>query len=82
MKSPAGWPRLKRDWVGLRVISCRPLSSSRFKFPVGIKGTITNGGPVMRVTFDPCNHCGVRGRISGVSPLDFMRISDAEVKFE
>ena len=82
MRSPAGWPKRKRDWVGLRVISCRPLSNLGLKFPVGTKGTITSGGPTMRVTFDPCNHCGIQGRISGVSPSDFTRIPDAEVKFE
>lgn len=80
MKSPNGWPRLKRDWIGLRVISIHALSNLALKFPVGTKGTITSGGPVMRVSFDPCDHCGVQGRISRVSPLDF--VLSAEQKKE
>lgn len=76
MKSPKGWPKLKRDWQGLRVTSLRELSHAYMKIGAGTKGTIITGGPVMRVMFDRCAHCSVQMRITHVSANDFELLTE------
>jgi hypothetical protein len=70
-KAPPGWPRLQRDWVGLRVKLKRRLWSGLMTIPAGTVCTVveTTIGRC-RLTTDACPACGVAVHISRVAPFD------------
>lgn len=57
-------PKTKREWTGLR---CRLKSEARSRHlaaPAGTIVTVTDGGVVSWFEGEPCEHCGVRLRMS------------------
>jgi hypothetical protein len=71
------WPRLKREWRGLRVKSRRSFETGVLVIPAGSIGTVTDGGPIMRVTFDRCQCCGVQAKVARIASADFELIGES-----
>jgi len=73
-------PKLKRDYVGRRVISNRDFTTSQIAIPRGARGTIRYQSPGYRastVIFDTCDHCGARPVVSSLHwPGDFDFIAE------
>jgi len=65
-----GWPRLQRDWIGLRVESKRRMSNCNGSVPAGRHATILS---VFRGTlyleFEKCSACGCDQSMNRVSHL-------------
>lgn len=63
-------PRLKRDWVGLRVVSCVPLSNGLARLPAGTFWRVKRNYGGLELVSEPCPTCGIRLRITRVPERD------------
>lgn len=59
-------PRLKRDWVGLKVITLRDMQTSMIVIPLGTECIVTRNYGGLGLTTSKCESCGVRMRINKV----------------
>jgi len=67
--TPRTGPKLKRDWVGLRVSLRGSHKNGHARFPEGMTGTITrftSGRRHFEFTADKCEHCGIQLSICGL----------------
>lgn len=68
-------PRLKRDWVGLKVITRRDMQTSMIVIPLGTECTVIRNYGGLNLTTSKCESCGVRMRINKV-PESYVDIID------
>ena len=66
----AKWPKLKRDYKGMKVRSTKLLRNGRIEVPQGTVMTILDWYRGASVKTDPCPHCGVRVYITKVAESD------------
>lgn len=74
-------PKLKRDWVGLRVCVLCELQNFYGVIPAATYGTITDHSPGHRqytFTADACRHCGIQLKMSGLQRRDFAIVTPPE----
>ena len=72
----AGKPRLKRDWVGRRVITQAVLKNGLMEFPIGTVMEVTYSHGGLNLKSLPCPHCGVSIFIRKVSELQVRLLAD------
>jgi len=73
------WPKLKRDYPGLRVQTLRELKTGFCSVPEGSLATITYCHGGANLTVDPCPSCGVKVYVRKV-PLSALALLGKEVK--
>lgn len=60
-------PKLKRDWIGLRVRSRHAIQNGLGTVPAGTMFTVTDSYAGLRMTSDKCPACGVQFYVSRVN---------------
>lgn len=60
-------PKLKRDWVGLRVRARRDLKNAHGIIAAGATLVVYGSHGGLKMTADRCDCCGYRPSITGVS---------------
>jgi len=59
-------PKLKKDWVGARVVLLKPIENGKHKIPQGAVATVERSYGGLTLVVDPCDLCGVSVRITKV----------------
>ena len=70
-------PKLKRDWVGLKVRTLRELRNGQHWIPTGTIFTVESGHRKAFLVSEPCPACGVRVYITQVG-WDAIEVVDQE----
>lgn len=73
-------PKRKRDWVGRKVKSLRPLKNGLYRIPEGTLFTVYRNFSGLHLEADPCPHCGVNLFIRGVRESDVVLIEEEPAK--
>jgi len=60
-------PKLKRDWVGLRVVTKKELKNSYGTIPRGTSCKVTKNYGGLYITAIPCEHCNFEIHMTKVS---------------
>ena len=60
-------PKLKRDWVGLKVRALTMLRNGYVEIHPGAVGTVTKNFSGLSISFEVCPHCKVAPHITRVS---------------
>ena len=74
-------PKLKRDWIGLRVESVRELRSGMYAIPEGTRFEVCANHGGLNLKGDPCPTCGVSVYISRVPERDVFIVSQQKETF-
>ena len=73
-----GWPRVQRDWVGMRIKITRDMQNGFVSVKAGHKGEINSVTHkyAIRINLDGCGHCNVAPSFSRVSWRDLEIVND------
>lgn len=79
--APPPGRKLVREWNGLRVKTLVEMRNGWMTIPAGTTGVVeTSGGTGLKLTCDPCPHCGVSAHITRVRSGDVVVASALEQK--
>jgi hypothetical protein len=78
-------PKLKRDWIGRRVLTLQELRNGWGIIPAGVRMLVTDNrrastrtpGSLVLTSETRCECCGLKATISGVREADVQLLPDA-----